>query len=190
MPQLDVSAVLLFQNHEELIGTIVARIAAHLRTADISFELLAIDVDSQDNSTALLTLIRAQHPELRIGKAAPRRAHDQAAQQAHSQVLWFVSPDNIADALAWFDHTYPRLRERELDLATHRERGTLAHRGRTDLVFRGLRGRTRQMPHELTTRARRLGLVVEEHPRPRSQRATRSRWLAPLFSALSFDPSI
>ena len=69
---VDVSVVLPFGDDEDVIGTAVRRVASHLREHGLSFELIAVDEDSGDNSHAVLALLRSDFGELRISHAAGR----------------------------------------------------------------------------------------------------------------------
>ena len=59
-PRYDVSVILPFGDDEEAVGIAVKRTAEHLRSLGVSFEILAIDEDSGDNSHAVLALLRAE----------------------------------------------------------------------------------------------------------------------------------
>src|SRR5678810_56231 len=71
-PRFDVSVILPFGDDEEFVGIAVRRTAEHLRGLGLAFELLAIDEDSGDNSHAVLALLRAEVPELRVTHAPGR----------------------------------------------------------------------------------------------------------------------
>src|SRR5215468_7781736 len=71
-PRFDVSVILPFGDDEEAVGIAVRRTAEHLRGLQLSFEILAIDEDSGDNSHAVLALLRAEVPELRVTHAPAR----------------------------------------------------------------------------------------------------------------------
>ena len=53
----DVSVVVPFADDEDVIGTAVRRLASHLTEREISFEIIAVDEDSGDNSHAILALL-------------------------------------------------------------------------------------------------------------------------------------
>ena len=71
-PRFDVSVILPFGDDEEFVGIAVRRTAESLRSLGVSFEILAIDEDSGDNSHAVLALLRAEVPELRVTHASGR----------------------------------------------------------------------------------------------------------------------
>ena len=84
-PRFDVSVILPFGDDEEAVGIAVRHTAQHLRGIDLKFEILAIDEDSGDNSHAVLALLRAEVPELRVTHAPGRgRGVDVGAGRAHA----------------------------------------------------------------------------------------------------------
>ena len=84
----DVSVIVPFRDDEDLIGTAVDRIASHLRSLKVSFEILAVDEDSGDNSHAVLALLRTHFPELRVSQAlGPGRGFGAGARRAQGRTL-------------------------------------------------------------------------------------------------------
>src|SRR5256885_11812852 len=97
-PRFDVSVILPFGDDEEALGIAVKRTAEYLRGLGMSFEILAIDEDSGDNSHAVLALLRAQVPELRVTHAPGRgRGVDVGAGRAQGTLL-VVSTADVASA--------------------------------------------------------------------------------------------
>ena len=186
MQQYSVSAILPFRDHEEVIGTAVARVARHLRERNIDFELLAVDADSRDNSAALLSLIRPQHPELQLLAAPPRLAHEHAVREARGRVLWLSTPDLLDPSLEAFDDAYARITKGACDLLVARERIALGYRRQLVEIFRGMRTHGDKLPRSLVGRARRRGLRVEERP-SRHERSDKRDWFQPLIAAFSFN---
>src|SRR5476651_1499400 len=93
-PRFDVSVILPFGDDEEAVGIAVKRTAEYLRNLGVSFELLAIDEDSGDNSHAVLALLRAEVPELRVTHASGRgRGVDVGAARAQGTLLLVSTPD-------------------------------------------------------------------------------------------------
>src|SRR3569832_2960581 len=87
-PRFDVSVILPFGDDEEAVGVAVRRTAEYLRNLGVAFELLAIDEDSGDNSHAVLALLRAEVPELRVTHAPGRgRGVDVGAARAQGMLL-------------------------------------------------------------------------------------------------------
>src|ERR1700684_593339 len=93
-PRFDVSVILPFGDDEEAVGIAVRRTAEHLRSLGLGFEILAIDEDSGDNSHAVLALLRAEVPELRVTHAPGRgRGVDVGAARAQGTLLVISTPD-------------------------------------------------------------------------------------------------
>ncbi|MCA9673968.1 MAG: hypothetical protein H6708_13475 [Kofleriaceae bacterium] len=135
------SAILPFADHEDVIGAAVLHLASHLRELGVSFEILAIDEDSGDNSHAVLALLRAQVPELRVTHAPGRgRGFDTGIARAQGRVLWLIEPPAAAQPLAAFLRTYEQIRDEAIDAAIVRGRFVVAHRTRAMSVAAGLRG--------------------------------------------------
>ncbi len=191
MQQYDVSAILLFQNDEDIIGTAVSRMARYLRERNTRFELIAINVNSTDNSAALLALIRAENPELRVLTAPnAKRAHEYGVNKARGHTVWFTTPavlvpllDAVSDALQQIAHD-------DLDLAVPHAQVIVAKRDRLARALRGLQSTARRQPRRLVSRARRLGLTVEAPTLPNTLDRRKSSWFQPLFSALSLGRTI
>src|SRR5574337_475403 len=99
-PRFDVSVILPFGDDEEAVGIAVRRTAEHLRGLGVAFEILAIDEDSGDNSHAVLALLRAEVPELRVTHAPGRgRGIDVGAARAQGTLLLVASPDVASASL-------------------------------------------------------------------------------------------
>ena len=188
--QYDVSALLLFRDDEELIGTAVDRITRSLREQELTFELIAVDADSSDNSMALLSVIRASHPELRIITAPnPRRVHEFAAGIARGHIVWFIEPEAAARPSSPWLQSFRQARERvlagdtQLIVAAHG--GLMAERPHLVRAVRGMRTLGRSLPPGLAMRARLMGLRVDTTRAHRPRRSPVRRWMQPLLSALS-----
>jgi hypothetical protein len=181
--QYDISVILPFQDHEEIIGRAVAAVAGYLRDQGAHFEILAVDDDSGDNSQAVLALIRASFPELRVLGAPGRgRGHELGARQARGAVLWFIEPGHAVATLAQFAQAHERIRRGEKDLIAVEQGYVVVHRARCWKAVKGVRGLGRQFRRRLLWRASRCGLQIDI-PGPRRMPAP--RWAAPLVAALS-----
>lgn len=66
MQLVDVSIVLPFRDHEHLVGRASRSIAEHFTHLGRSFEIVAVDEGSGDNSHAVLALLRQEIPNLRV----------------------------------------------------------------------------------------------------------------------------
>src|SRR6476469_3326907 len=99
-PRCDVSVILPFGDDEEAVGIAVRRTAEHLRSLNLAFEILAIDEDSGDNSHAVLALLRAEVPELRVTHASGRgRGVEVGASRAQGTLLLVTTPDIASGSL-------------------------------------------------------------------------------------------
>jgi glycosyltransferase involved in cell wall biosynthesis len=139
-PRFDVSVILPFGDDEEAVGIAVRRTAEHLRQLGLAFEILAIDEDSGDNSHAVLALLRADVPELRVTHAPGRgRGVDVGAARAQGTLLVVSTPDVASASLDGIGDACRRLFAGEGDAEVALARFTVAHRVRALVAFRGAR---------------------------------------------------
>jgi len=84
----EISVVLAVHDDEERIGHQVKAIACHLRALARSFEIVAVNNGSRDNSLSILELLAARLPELRVLRAeAGGSAFLRGAEQAAGTLL-------------------------------------------------------------------------------------------------------
>ena len=139
-PRFDVSVVLPFGDDEEFVGIAVRRTAEHLRSLNVHFEILAIDEDSGDNSHAVLALLRAEVPELRVTHAPGRgRGVEVGASRAQGTLVVVATPDVASASLDGVGDGIRRLLAGEGDAEVALARYTIAHRMRSLVAFRGAR---------------------------------------------------
>jgi hypothetical protein len=139
-PRFDVSVILPFGDDEEAVGVAVRRTAEHLRGLAVSFEILAIDEDSGDNSHAVLALLRGEVPELRVTHAPGRgRGVEVGASRAQGTLILVSTPDVASASLDGAGDACRRLLAGEGDAEVALTRYTVAHRIRAMGVFRGAR---------------------------------------------------
>jgi len=139
--RFDVSVILPFGDDEDLIGAAILHVATHLRELGLAFEILAIDEDSGDNSHAIIALLRAQVPELRVSHAPGRgRGFDCGIARAQGHAVWLIEPALAAQSLGGFTRAFEHVRTDACDAAVVRGRFTVAHRVRAMAVVAGLRG--------------------------------------------------
>ena len=139
-PRYDVSVILPFGDDEEAVGIAVRRTAEHLRGLALRFEILAIDEDSGDNSHAVLALLRAEVPELRVTHAPGRgRGVDVGAGRAQGALLLVATPEVASAALDGAGDACRRLLAGDGDAEVALARYTVARRIRAMAAFRGAR---------------------------------------------------
>src|SRR3954468_25028585 len=139
-PRFDISVILPFGDDEEAVGVAVRRTAEYLRALGLSFELLAIDEDSGDNSHAVLALLRAEVPELRVTHASGRgRGVDVGASRAQGTLIAVSTPDIASGSLDGIGDAIRRLLDGDGDAEVALTRFTVAHRVRALVAFRGAR---------------------------------------------------
>ncbi len=159
--RFDVSFILPFGDDEELVGIAVRRSAEYLRTLGLSFELLAIDEDSGDNSHAVLALLRAEVPELRVTHAPGRgRGVDAGAARAQGTLLVVMTPEVASAALDGVGDACRRVLVGERDAEVGLGRFTVAHRVRALAAFRGARLAGAAMHRRLAKRLQVRNLMV------------------------------
>ena len=187
---LDVSVVVPFADHEDLIGAACGRIARHLAELGLSYEILAVDEASGDNSHAVLGLLRRSLPPLRIiAGARPGRGLAMGSACARGRVLWLVEPHSALRSLAPFGRAHARVVRGELDLAVVRGRFSVVKRSRALGVVDAIAGSAGVFERRLVRRASSRGLNVESYEvgsaeRPIVGLADRVRWrLAVAFGA-------
>jgi glycosyltransferase involved in cell wall biosynthesis len=170
----EISVVVPFADDEDAIGTAIRRIADHLRSLELPFEILAVDEDSGDNSHAVLALLRSQVPELRVVHAPGRgRGADAGAARAQGRLLWIIDPDValVAGALAPAAAAIAQLTAGIVDAVVVHGHHVLANRMRALPALAGLRAsraaRRRRLARRLAAPGLRLDVqMIGAAPRP------------------------
>ena len=166
-PRYDVSVILPFGDDEEAVGIAVKRTAEHLRGLGLSFEILAIDEDSGDNSHAVLALLRAEVPEVRVTHAPGRgRGVDVGVARAQGTLLLVSTPDVASGSLDGAGDACRRLLAGEGDAEVALTRFTVARRIRALAAFRGARLIGAAMHRRLAKRLQLHHLAVRVTPPP------------------------
>lgn len=99
--EFDISVVIPFADDEERIGLAVRRVAEALRAAGRTFEIIAVDEHSGDNSHAVLALMRGEVPQLRVVHAPARgRAVETGVARAAGHVVLLTAASCAATAVA------------------------------------------------------------------------------------------
>lgn len=162
---IDVSVILPFGDDEEAVGVAVRRAADYLRAAGWRFEIFAIDEDSGDNSHAVLALLRADVPELRVTHASGRgRGVEVGVARAQGTVLIVTTPDVAAASLDGLADACQRLFAGRSDAEIALGRYTVAHRVRSLVAFRGGRLVGSSMHRQLAKRMQDRNLTTEVAP--------------------------
>jgi glycosyltransferase involved in cell wall biosynthesis len=174
----EVSVVVPFGDDEESIGNAVQRLAAHLRPLGLPFEILAVDEDSGDNSHAVLALMRAQVPELRVIHAPGRgRGADAGASRAQGRLLWLIDPDTANGNLAQATLAIEQVSAGDVDAVVVHDHYVIANRVRALPAITGLRGggdaRRRRLARRMAARGLRLDVHAPATP-------PRARWFGML----------
>jgi hypothetical protein len=161
---VDVSVVLPFADDEDVIGTACQRLARHLEELGLAHEILAVDEDSGDNSHAILGLLRADFPQLRIiSGVAPGRGFAAGAATARGRVLWLIEPAAALRSLAAFGRANNRVARGELDLAVVRGCFSVAKRAHLLVAVDGATGRGALFERRLVRRAHKRGIAMEAY---------------------------
>ncbi len=184
---LDVSVVLTFTDDEEIIGNAVRRVAEHLRSSGLTFEIVAVDEDSGDNSHAVLALVRSDVPELRvIGAPGRDRGFAVGARQARARVLWLIDAEQATSPLAPFGRAYRIVARGQADAAVVSSRFAVCYRGRCVDAIEPLRGRGDQFHKRLERRlrAQRLEVAVQNVSAGSAMSASSRPW-SKLLDALT-----
>jgi glycosyltransferase involved in cell wall biosynthesis len=121
------SVVIAVRDAEETIGRDVRQMAQHLRAAGISFEILAVNDGCCDNSLAVLQLVAAQVPELRLCAGDSRgRAFIRGASEAQGRLVALVDSSDGSLPLATLGWAMSRLER--MDAIVFRGRCVLGKR--------------------------------------------------------------
>jgi len=84
----EISFIIAVRDDEERIGHLVQAICAHVRSLGRTFEIVAVNDGSRDNSLPMLELLAARTPELRIRRTREAgRAFLRGSAQAAGGVL-------------------------------------------------------------------------------------------------------
>jgi hypothetical protein len=186
-PDLDVTAVVRAHEDEERVGLVLARIARHLTSLGVRFEILVADEGSGDNTVAVAVLMRQRHPEIEVLHAAAGRGLPSACERARGRaiLLYDARTDAPLAGLGW---ALGRLRA-GVDIVAVSGRWLVLRRTRTWRAFEALAGAPRDpraVEKRLLRRAHALGLHAEVTQKPahrllgRSLAALRDALLAPL----------
>lgn len=97
MSAVDVSVVLPFRDHEDKIGKACRNIAEYFRGQGKSFQIVAVDQGSGDNSQSVLALLRREIPELRVMVG---RGYGAGSRDADSDLIVLATVDAVRASVA------------------------------------------------------------------------------------------
>lgn len=162
--EVDVTAVLTFGDDEDIIGRACRRVADHLRSLGLRFEIVAVDADSGDNSHSVLALVRDDVPELRvIGAPSRDRGFAAGAAEARGKVVWLVDAPGAMSPLAPFTRAHRFVSRGQADAVVVKGRFSVCYRAKCRPVIEALRGRGAAYHARLARKLRARGLEVDVH---------------------------
>jgi len=85
---LAISVVVAVGDHEDSIGHVIRSVAAHLGRLGRSFEILAVNAGSSDNSLSIANILAGSMPELRVlGRESAGRPFLRGSSEARGEVV-------------------------------------------------------------------------------------------------------
>ena len=166
MKSLDVSVVLRFRDHEHLVGRASRRIAEYFSALGHSFEIIAVDEGSGDNSHAVLALLRQ---ELGCLEVVVGKGYGAGAAKSQGRVMILVDLETISEELSpSLTKALSQVWSGEIDLTLVAEHLLVCNRGQSgELIARGLAKRSSE--RVLLQQAQASGLVTHSYcPEPRT----------------------
>jgi glycosyltransferase involved in cell wall biosynthesis len=186
VPDCDVTVILRVFDDEERIGHVLRRLASHLRSLELTFEILVADEGSGDNTLAVAALLRPSLAELEVLDAEPSWGYHLACERARGRAILLY--DARSDApLGGLGFALGRLAD-GLDVVAVSGRYLVFRRTRAWRAFDALVQRSHaEVERRFLRRARGLGLgCTVTHPRRRTPWGIlRDTLLAPIALARS-----
>ncbi|HZS35593.1 MAG TPA: glycosyltransferase [Polyangia bacterium] len=168
VPDCDVTVILRVCDDEERIGHVLRRLASHLRSLELTFEMLVADEGSGDNTLAVAALLRPSLLELEVMHAEPGEGYVRACEQARGRAILLY--DARSDApLGALGFALGRLGD-GLDVVAVSGRYLVFRRTRAWRAFDALAQRSHaDVERRFLKRSRSLGLhCTVTHPRRRT----------------------
>ena len=168
-PVPEISVVLTIRNDEETVGHQVRALVAHLRGLRRSFEIVAVNDGSRDNSLSIVNLLMPRVPELRLlGSNLAGRAFLRGTSEARGHVVVLMEAGRTV-SLAPLGWALARL-EAGREAVILRGRYIVARRLLTLPIIVRASGPGLLFEHVFERRARDLGIDVvgtrAPHPAP------------------------
>jgi glycosyltransferase involved in cell wall biosynthesis len=167
MKSIAVSIVLPFRDDEHLIGRATRSLAEHFQSLDHSFEIIAVDEGSGDNSHAVLALLRHEIPNLQV---VVGKGYATGSARAKGKALLLLELAAVAEGLtSSLSRALEAVLSDELDMQLVAEEMIVSERHATlKLLTEGLVRRQRS-PRGLLVRGRDMGLRTQSYgPETRS----------------------
>jgi hypothetical protein len=99
-----ISVVIAVGDHEDSIGHVIRSVASHLGHLGRSFEILAVNAGSSDNSLSIASILAVSMPELRVlGRETSGRPFLRGSSEARGEVVVLLDagkPSSLAP-LGW-----------------------------------------------------------------------------------------
>jgi len=180
MSAVDVSVILPFRDHEDKIGNACHNLADYFRAHNLSFEILAVDTGSGDNSQTVLALLRRELPELRVMVGS---GYGVGSQAARAKVLVLARVESVEQSVATsLRSAYARVTSSAVDMYLVAEALVVCQKDRCAKLILSSATRRAKSERELLDLAERRGLSVRSYGplAPRSGHAV-SRFLSGLM---------
>jgi hypothetical protein len=95
--ELEISVVLAVGNDEDRVGHQIRSVASHLRRLGLTFEIVAVNDGSTDNSLSIATLLAVTVPELRVlARNVAGRAFLRGTSEARGAIVVLLSASRAA----------------------------------------------------------------------------------------------
>ena len=171
MKSIEVSVILPFRDHEHVVGRACRAIARHFAGTEQSYEIIAVDQGSRDNSQAVLALLRHELPGLRLVLG---KDHGAGCAQASGRSLVLlglqVMPEGLSTSLAG---AVDRVSSGELDMVLVEEELLVCRRGTCQALIADHPGRRPLTQRRLLHSAQMRGFAVQSYG-PESSRVAGS----------------
>ena len=161
MSAVDVSVVLPFRDHEDKVGKACRNIAEYFRAQQQSFEIIAVDQGSGDNSQSVLALLRREIPELHVMVG---RGYSAGGRAANAQILVLASIEAVRASVATsLNLAMDRLTRDNIDMYLVAETLLVCRQDSCKKLILSSASRRAKSERDLLDLARRRGLAVRSY---------------------------